>query len=296
LKFHIVFLFFRHPYSDSSKLEISSDNLDESNICPGISGGINPAIPRENCNIVCSLNEATVDPPEECSTQPSNLSLPIQYDCSSPNHNTSPCYGVKIELKLENGQTPAKVPHDVRGDVEKRKLLSATEVELLNEHQVTENKADVATCDWENLISEDADDLLIFDSSADSESCKNQEEDNDTNLLIHSSKAVDVIDPCPQNAAQYLPEGNSEEVIEEDGTDYTPQILSGTFQSQGVLNDPNQETGNGTGGCISLDGKVTRSHDYLASMLDYLLHCCTFFLRLAEIFHGNVLENVHYVS
>ena len=272
----MYFSFFRHSYSDSPKLEISSDNLDESSLCPGISGGVNPTVSRKNCNIICSLNEATVDPPEECPTQSGNLSQPIQYDCCSPNHNTTPCHGVKIELKLENGQTPVEVAHDVHDGVEKKKILFATEIELLNGHQVRENKEEVAVCDWENLISEDADDLLIFDSS-DSESCKNQEEDNDANLLTCSSKAVDVIDSYPQNANQCLSKGNNEEVIEEHGTDHTPQILSGTFQSQVVSSDSNQETGNGTGGCISVDCKVTISRRYLGSTLDYLLLCCTFF-------------------
>lgn len=159
--------------------------MDESNLCPGISDDINPAVARKDGNIICSLNEATVDPPEECS-QPSNSSQPIQYDCASPDHNTTPCYGVKIEPKSDNGQTPVEMVNVVHDVAEKRKLLFATEIEPTKECQVTQDKDDIATCDWVNLISVDADDLLNFDSPTDSDACIGQlEKYGDLVMLIH---------------------------------------------------------------------------------------------------------------
>lgn len=255
---------FRHPCSYTSKSEISLENLDESNLCRGISDATNPAV-QENCNIICSLNEANVDPPEECSTQPSNTSQPIQYDTGSPNHNTMPCFGIKIELKLENGQTPVEVAHVVHDGVEKRKVLFSTEIELSNDHQqVIENNETVAASEWDDVISEDADDLLIFDSSTDSEGCRGQEEkfgNADANLSACSLKSVDAIDHCTTNVDQYSSSGNNREAIGAQGTDHTPQLLSGTFQNQVMLVNQNEETESST--AISIDCKVTILYVYL---------------------------------
>lgn len=239
------------------------ETLDESNLRRGISDATNPIVARENCNLICLLNEANVDPPEECSTQPSNLSQPIQYDTGSPDHNTAPCYGIKIELQLENGQPPVELAQVVDDGIEKRKVLFATEIELLNDHQITENNEIVATSEWDNLISEDADDLLIFDSSTDTVGCRDQEEElgnNDANLSSCSLKSVDAIDHCTQNATQYPSNGNNSKAIEDLGTDHTPQMPSGTFKNQAVLVSENQETEIGTG--PSLDSKVIRIHVY----------------------------------
>ncbi|XP_020273689.1 protein tesmin/TSO1-like CXC 2 [Asparagus officinalis] len=250
---------FRYPCSGSSKLGSSAENLDQNNLYTGTSDYINLAVAREKCNTICSLNEANVDPPEQCTTRPNDVpQAAIQYDRDSPKHNTVAGCGVKTEVKLDNGEALVELAHVAHDGVEKRKVLFATEIELRDEHQSTQDEEEVAACDWENLISVDTNDLLVFDSSTDSEACKDQEEDfgDDDATLMSSLKPVDSVDPYFRNAVQYPQEGNDEHAIEEHGTDHTPQILSGTFQNQVLLSDEDHETEKETGNCISADCKV----------------------------------------
>ncbi|XP_073108056.1 protein tesmin/TSO1-like CXC 2 isoform X2 [Elaeis guineensis] len=257
----------RNSFSDFSKHESSSDNVDESNLSTGVLNAVRlsrcTVIAQENCSIICSLNEATVDPPDECATLPGNLPQPEQYDPGSPNHNIAPCFGIKMDFKLDIGHAPLELVHFVQNGLERRKNLFVSETEFLENHPPEQNRDEMVGCEWENLISDDADSLLIFDSNNESEACKGPSE-----KLEDSSKLAGDLDcsqktqtnessgRCVQTASQDPSVSCSKENGKQDETDHTPQILSDTCQSQVVLSDLIEKTANGTSDHIRLGHKV----------------------------------------
>ncbi|XP_038971713.1 protein tesmin/TSO1-like CXC 3 isoform X2 [Phoenix dactylifera] len=257
----------RNSSSDFSKDESSSDNVDESNLCTGVLNAVRlsrcTVIARESCSIICSLNEATVDPPDECSTLPSNVPQPEQYNSGSPNHNTTPWYGIKMDVKLDIDHAPVELVPFVQNGLDKRKSLLASESEFLENYPLEQNKDEVVGCNWVNLIPDNADGLLSFDSNNESEACKGPSEE-----LGDSSKPAEGLDnshktqldesfgPCVKNAAGDPPVICSAENGKEDETDHTLQILSGTCQKQVLLSDQTQKMANGTSDQIQSGHKV----------------------------------------
>ncbi|KAJ6817008.1 protein tesmin/TSO1-like CXC 2 [Iris pallida] len=268
----------RQPSPDSSKFETSSESVVENNLCTGLSNVTKlfsySAVAQEKSSVTCLLNEATVDPPDECLTQPSNLAQ-SQYDCGSPNHNMTPSYGIKVDPKINTDHALDELVPFVPDGVERRKILFATEIELQEKHQQEGSEQDVAECDWEDLISNDADEMLIFDSPIESETCKDQDEnlEDKANTLSSSiSQLTDVVDIpqnkspevsydlCLKNATEDPIVDNSGDVGEQHGVDCTPQIFSGTSQKQAVLSDQTQKIGKGNNTCTSFVCKVDSQH------------------------------------
>ncbi|KAJ6817727.1 protein tesmin/TSO1-like CXC 2 [Iris pallida] len=262
----------RQPFSYSSKFEMSSESAAETNLCPEISDSTKlsscSVVAQEKSNIACVLNEAAVDPPDECSTEPSN-STQVHYGSGGPNHNTAPSYGIKADLRFNTDPAPIEVVPFVSDGVERRKVLFATEVELQEKSQAEGSKEIVEGCGWEDLLSDGVDEMLIFDNSTVSETCKSQEESllaktNKQTCLI--SRHVDVLNvprniqpdgscgPCLQTATEGPALDNNGEAGKQHGVDHTPQILSGSSQKQAVNDQTQKIEGNNI--CISLGCEV----------------------------------------
>ncbi|KAI0501215.1 hypothetical protein KFK09_016158 [Dendrobium nobile] len=180
--------FIRHPFPDSVKQDASSDGLDESNIHSGVSNGAvlsaSIVLSQENCNITCSLNEASVDLADDSSTQP-DFSQSVQVDNGSPNHNTSPFYGVKLDFKLDISCTPSERVKLVQDMSENTKNPHTTKIGLEVQFPADQMKEDASESDWDNLISDNTDDLLIFETATGSETSKSEEKDYGISLNSH---------------------------------------------------------------------------------------------------------------
>ncbi|KAJ0982471.1 hypothetical protein J5N97_010726 [Dioscorea zingiberensis] len=203
--------------------------------------------------VTCSLNEANVDPPDDCPDVPGDLPKAEPYDCGSPNHNITPFYVTKFDLKLDMGHTPAELVHYVQDGLDKRKGLFLTQLELEDRHQFKPNEEELAECAWENLMCDDGNDLMIFDPPTESDvfNCPNENsQDNDVKLFssFPSSLQNDVVDDVKelQPNVSFLPypeEVNSihhvEHIKEQLEMDQTPQILLENCQNQAVTSDTN---------------------------------------------------------
>ncbi|PKU76684.1 protein tesmin/TSO1-like CXC 3 [Dendrobium catenatum] len=180
--------FIRHPFPDSVKQDASSDGLDESNVHSGVSNGAvlsaSIVLSQENCNITCSLNEASVDLADDSSTQP-DFSQSVQVDNGSPNHNTSPFYGVKLDFKLDISCTPSERVKLVQNMSENTKNPHTTKIGLEVQFPADQMKEDASESDWDNLISDNTDDLLIFETATGSETSKSEEKDYGISLNSH---------------------------------------------------------------------------------------------------------------
>ncbi|CAL9108555.1 unnamed protein product [Musa acuminata var. zebrina] len=241
----------RHPFTDYFKQENFSDNVGESSLCPEVSDAGRPSgftsSSQENCTMTCSLNEATVDPPDECPALPSTFPQSTQYYSGSPDHNVEPCLGIKMDLKLDVGHTPVEF-HFVQNGVERRKVLFAMEDGVQENLPLELNKDKGVGCVWESLIPDDGQSLLIFDSSTESEAHKGVSEkavDNDghsiVSLLSNCTENADHLQktkpdishgPCVHNVNQD-PSQNCSKVFEkEDETDHATKMLSDMCHDQ----------------------------------------------------------------
>lgn len=217
----------RHPFSDSVKREASSDSLDEGNIHSEVSNGAalstSIVLAQENCNITCSLNEASVDLVDETSTQP-DFSQSVQVDNGSPNHNTSPFYGVKLDFKLDISWTPSERVKLVQDISENTQSSHTPKIGL-------ETKEDAFGSDWENLISDNTDDLLISEPATGSETSKSEEKDNGISLPNAS---------CFHNVSQASFMDGDGDAGEQHGMSHPLKLLSNTCHDQGDFDDLNQ--------------------------------------------------------
>ncbi|CAL9090038.1 unnamed protein product [Musa acuminata var. zebrina] len=149
------------PSTDLSRREEFLENVGESSLCSEVSDVVRPsrftATTQDNCNITCSFNEAAIDPPEHCPILPSTLPQSSQYDSGSPDHNT------KMKFELDLGHAPAELVPFVQNDIDRRKILFTMEAGVQENHPLELNKDEVEGVQ-ENLIFDDAEDMLIFDS------------------------------------------------------------------------------------------------------------------------------------
>ncbi|URE38617.1 Tesmin TSO1-like CXC domain containing protein, partial [Musa troglodytarum] len=241
----------RHPFTDYFKQENFSDNVGESSLCSEVSDAGRPSgfnsSSQENCTVTCSLNEATVDPPDGCPALPSTFPRSTQYYSGSPDHNVKPCLGIKMDLKLDVGHTPVEF-HFVQNGVERRKVLFAMEDGVQENLPFELNKDKGVGRDWESLIPDDGQSLLIFDSSTESEAHKGVGEkavDNDghsvVSLLSNCTENADHLQktkpdishgPCVHNVNQDLSQNCSEVFEKEHETDHATKMLSDMCHDQ----------------------------------------------------------------
>ncbi|KAG6484270.1 hypothetical protein ZIOFF_061065 [Zingiber officinale] len=180
----------RVPSTNSLKEENSSDNVSESNLSSEVSDVVRPSrfttSVQENYVITCSLNEATVDPPDQCPSLAGTFPQSNQYHSCSPDHNTTPSYGIQMDDKLFIDNTSIDL-HFIQTGVERRKILFATEIGVQETHPLELTKNEELGCDWESLISDDGEGLFIFDSSTELEAQIVEAEkamDNDGSIFV----------------------------------------------------------------------------------------------------------------
>uniref|UniRef100_A0ACD5UP88 Uncharacterized protein n=1 Tax=Avena sativa TaxID=4498 RepID=A0ACD5UP88_AVESA len=118
-------------------------------------------ITRENQTIACSVNEGAVD----LLKGPNDMPQRARFNSGSPDHNTTPCHGVRSDLKQDKCRTLEAV-HTTKNTLEKRKCLFSPVMPLLNGCQPAKDN-EVLGCEWEDLVSVTSGELLAFDPSMD---------------------------------------------------------------------------------------------------------------------------------
>nr|CAB3452084.1 unnamed protein product [Digitaria exilis] len=103
----------------------------------------------------------------EVCAEGSNTNKPAKSsNAVSPDHNTTPCHGVRSDLKQDKCRK-LDVVQTVKNTVEKRKCLFSTEVQLMDGGQPVNDTEEVLGCEWSDLISTTSAELLAFDSTMD---------------------------------------------------------------------------------------------------------------------------------
>nr|XP_009417099.1 PREDICTED: protein tesmin/TSO1-like CXC 3 isoform X3 [Musa acuminata subsp. malaccensis] len=240
----------RPPFTDTTKQENFASNVGESNLCSEVSDAVRPsrftASTRGNYT-TCSLNEAALDPSDQCPSLHSPFPQSTQYNSGSPDHNMPTHFGIKMDPNLDIGHTPVEI-HLVQNGGERRKILFAMEAGFQGNHPHELNKDEVVGCDWESLISDDVESLLIFDSSTESEA---HNEVGEKGMDCDGNSLVSVLSNCTENADHQQatqpdislgafvhnvnqdPSLNSnEDSRKENETDHATNLLSGTCQAQ----------------------------------------------------------------
>lgn len=205
--------------------------MDEGNIHSEVPNGASLStsivLAQENCNLTCSLNEASVDLVNETSTRP-DFSQSMQVDNGSPNHNTSPLYGAKLDYKLDICWNPSERVKLVQDISENTRSSHSSKIGL-------ETKEDAFGSDWENLISDNTDDMLISEPATGSETSKSEEKDN--GMSLNSLPNVS----CFHNVSQASFMDDDGDASEQHGISHPLKLLSSTCQDQGDFDDLNQK-------------------------------------------------------
>lgn len=118
-------------------------------------------VTQETHTVTCSgLAE---HPDGQCDlSQPSG-----QFDPGSPDHNTTPCHGVRSDLKQDKCTRKLEAVQTIKNTLEKRKCLFSTEIQLLDGSQTLKESDDVLGCEWSDLIATSSGELLAYDRSID---------------------------------------------------------------------------------------------------------------------------------
>ncbi|CAN6181429.1 unnamed protein product [Urochloa humidicola] len=115
------------------------------------------AVTQETHIVTCS---DVVDPP---AGPPCDLAQqPAQFDNGSPDHNTTPCHGVRSDLKQDKCRK-LDIIQTMKNTVEKRKCLFSTEIQLPDGGQPVNDGGDVLGCEWSDLVSTTSGDVEIAD-------------------------------------------------------------------------------------------------------------------------------------
>ncbi|KAL6189614.1 hypothetical protein ACLB2K_041000 [Fragaria x ananassa] len=123
---------------------------------------------QEDCVQVVSIGEASVEPCSEQSKFVIELPRNLNYDCGSPDCNTSRCGINKEDFDPELAEFSASVAQYVQETSDKGSSDDEAQQQVTCQSEQTK----VGTCcDWESLISNAAD-ILIFDSPSSTEAFK----------------------------------------------------------------------------------------------------------------------------
>jgi len=204
-------------------------------------------VTRETRTVTCS---DAADPP----TGPCDLAHPARFDNGSPDHNTTPCHGVRSDLKQDKCRK-LDVVQTVKNTVEKRKCLFSTEIQLLDGGQPVNGSDDVLGCEWSDLVSTTSGELLAFDSTMDDHhrgmhlAAKNAESCGYLlSKLTGGGEISDRAHPSASGQVYY-----QELVMGEDQTE-NPQIFQDGQQT--ISTEEIQDNIYEENGCIPLDYKV----------------------------------------
>ncbi|XP_020579697.1 protein tesmin/TSO1-like CXC 3 isoform X2 [Phalaenopsis equestris] len=230
----------RHPFPDSVKQEVSSNSLDENNLHSLVPNdailSTSIVLAQENCNITCSLNEASVDLVDESSSQP-DFSPSAQVDNGSPNHNTLPFYGVKLDFKQDISCSPSERVKFVQAASESTQNSYANNFGYEVKFPAVQMKEDASGSDWENLISDNTDDLFIFEPATGSEPSNSEEKDNKISLNLQPNAS------CLQNDPQVsFTDDDDGETRQGHGVSHMLNLFSTTCHEPENSDDLNQKT------------------------------------------------------
>lgn len=261
----------RHQYPDSSKPQFSSDDGEEDKTSTGVTSTVGRSTccspgDQENCEIGISIEEFNVEPPNERSKLSLKLPQSLQYvDCDKFSDATP-----RFAIKMEMVQASASLVKHSEEKPEERSVSMDTEPELQGECQLDQTKEVDSGCDWENLISDACDDVLIFNSSNESEACDTNDHktvDLDATsfaLLSHvhhdNSDSIHNTQPLGSmnnnlNQDPTIHPGEIEN-MEQKETDHTPQLLPCVYQNNQEIGDLSEKMDDKAGDCISFGSKV----------------------------------------
>ncbi|WVZ62086.1 hypothetical protein U9M48_011873 [Paspalum notatum var. saurae] len=156
----------KSPLGEISENDVCTDGPDENYKPSKSSNAVRlfacaSAVAQETRAVTCS---GVAEPP---APGPCDLSQrPGQFDGGSPDHNTTPCHGVRSDLKQDKSRKFEAV-QTVKNTLEKRKCLFSTEIQLVDAGQRVSDGDEVLGCEWSDLISTTSGELLAFDSTMD---------------------------------------------------------------------------------------------------------------------------------
>lgn len=212
-----------------------------------------------------------VDPP----TVPCDLAQPAQFDNGSPDHNTTPCHGVRSDLKQDKCRK-LDVVQTVKNTVEKRKCLFSTEIQLLDGGQPGNDNNQVLGCEWSDLIATTSGELLSFDSTMDDHhrgmhlAAKNAESCGYLlSKLTGDGEISERAYPSASGQVYY-----QELVMGEDETENTQIFQDG---QQTISTEEIQDNIYEANGCIPLDYKVLERNiltHHFRALLIIVAHAC----------------------
>ncbi|KAF5194967.1 tesmin/TSO1-like CXC [Thalictrum thalictroides] len=261
----------RHFFSGSSKPDLSLEDGLTGNMNEAIPDEVqvpgNPAEPPESSGGGCSIREVTVDPTNENLELALELPRTLKYDCGSPQCNKDSSEGNKTDPMLVVSDLPVTLFQFGENVCVERRLSFQSGAEIHGISQVEPNKEERTECDWESLIS-DASDLLVLDSSSNAEASRIEDqntldirssslksltlqEDNAHDMQI--SESLVQIGSCENHevdnsAAQSAVDDHKE-------TDHTPDVFSSAFQNNTQADFPTEVVDNKAGSHISFGGK-----------------------------------------
>jgi hypothetical protein len=159
----LVFSLVRSSFADFSENELCVDGTDKDKP-PSSSNEVRllactSTITRESQTITSSVNEGVVDLPQG----PNDLPQRGRFFSGSPDHNTTPCHGVRSDLKQDKSRKLEAI-QTAKNTLEKRKCLFSTDMQLPDGCQPA-NDNEVLGCEWDELVSVTSGELLAFDSS-----------------------------------------------------------------------------------------------------------------------------------
>lgn len=181
-----------------------------------------------------------------------DLSQPSgQFDPGSPDHNTTPCHGVRSDLKQDKCARKLEAVQTVKNTLEKRKCLFSTEIQLLDSSQALKESDDVLGCEWSDLIATSSGELLAYDTSID-------EHHRGVQLAVNNAESCGYLlsklagdgDPGASSTAYYQELMMGEDQIENAQTFQDGQQTISTEEIQDNIYDAN--------GCIPPGYKVLK--------------------------------------
>ncbi|XP_043692295.1 CRC domain-containing protein TSO1-like isoform X2 [Telopea speciosissima] len=260
----------RHHLSDLSKPDFSG-NGNEGNTSVGVLDSVqlpDCSAPQESFDPGSSIKEVT-----ESSNLAIELPRNMKYDCGSPDCIPMPSDGIKMDPLPEITATPASLVRFVQEVSDERRHSFESKLEVQEICQVDHNRDEGTECDWEHLIS-DAADLLILDASIDAGAPKKRnlelvhhETGSFASLVsnlpecnsddLQKTQPVGLVDSCEKHEIED-PVSHPEEVRKQKEMDNILQASSSTFSSEQVISGPSEGMDEKVENCISVGGKHQR--------------------------------------
>ncbi|KQK20630.1 protein tesmin/TSO1-like CXC 2 [Brachypodium distachyon] len=155
----------KSSFADFNESEVCTDHSDK-NKPPSSSNAVRlfactSSITEETHTATSSVNEGIVDPAKG----PNDLPQPGRFESGSPDHNTTPCHGVRSDLKQDKRRKSEAVQTN-KNTLENRKCLFSSNIQLPDGCQPEEGNGEVLGCDWEDLVSATSGELLAFDDTS----------------------------------------------------------------------------------------------------------------------------------